>query len=219
MNCDNLSHKLLSYKVATLLTILSGQRVSTVHKFRLSQLYISKDIAIFIIPSLLKHTKPGRVNLPVTFHQYPYDGLLCPVKLLSKYISYSESLSLGDADELIITFGKPYDSASKDTIARWIKDLMRISGVDIDIFKPHSCRSASTSKAHITGVSIDNMLKCGQWSTDSTFCKFYCRNIDWNNQAVLNFLTAFCLQLIRRLVRYISSSRKGILYTILLLAL
>ena len=178
LDYDNLSHKLLSYKVAALLTILSGQRVSTVHKFRLSQLHITKDIAIFTIPSLLKHIKPGRVNLPVTFHKYPYDDLLCPVMLLNKYISYRESLSLGDTDELIITFGKPYHPASKDTIARWIKDLMRISGVDTDIFKPHSCRSASTSKAHITGVSIDNILKCGQWSSDSTFYKFYCRNID-----------------------------------------
>ena len=75
------------------------------HKFRLSQLHITMDIAIFTILSLLKHTKPGRVNLPVTFPQYPYDDLLCPVKLLNKYISYRESLSLGDTDELIITLG------------------------------------------------------------------------------------------------------------------
>ena len=116
--------------------------------------------------------------MPVTFHKYPYDDLLCPVILLNKYISYRESLSLGDTDELIITFGKPYHPASKDTIARWIKDLVRISGADTDIFKPHRCRSASNSKAHITGVSIDNILKCGQWSSDSTFYKFYYRNID-----------------------------------------
>ena len=50
LNYDNLSHKLLSYKVATLLTILSGQRVSTVHKFRLSKPHITKDIVIFTTP-------------------------------------------------------------------------------------------------------------------------------------------------------------------------
>ena len=47
LNYDNLSDKLLSYKVAALLTILSGQRVSTVHKFILSQLHITKDSYIF----------------------------------------------------------------------------------------------------------------------------------------------------------------------------
>ena len=39
--------EMLSYKVVTLLTILSGQRVSTVHKLRISQLHISEDIAFF----------------------------------------------------------------------------------------------------------------------------------------------------------------------------
>ena len=74
---------------------------------------------------------------------------------------------------------------------------MRISGVDTDIFKPHSCRSASTSKAHITGVSIENILKCGQWSSDSTFYKFYCRTLTvMITQKVVNFFTAFCRQLI-----------------------
>ena len=87
LNYDNLSNKLSLYKFTTLLTILYGRRVSTVQKFRLSQLHITKDIAKFTILSLLKHTKPGRVNLHITFHQHLYDDLLCPVKLLNKYIS------------------------------------------------------------------------------------------------------------------------------------
>ena len=68
-----------------------------------------------------------------------------------------------------LPFGKPYHLANKGKMARWIKDLMRISGADTDIFKPHSCRSASTSTARITGVSTENILKCGQWSANSTF--------------------------------------------------
>ena len=110
LNYDILSHKLLPYKIATLFTILSGQRVSTVHKFRLSQLHITKDIVMFTVPSLLKYTKPGRVNLPVTLCQYPHDDdFLCPVRFLYKYIGYRDSLSLGDTDELI-TFGKSVSS-------------------------------------------------------------------------------------------------------------
>ena len=111
---------------------------------------------------------------------------------MNKYISYRESLSLGDTDELIITFGKPYHPASEDTIARWIKDLMRISGVATDIFKPHSCRSASTSKAHITGVSIDNILKCGQWSPIVYFTNFIVgTSTGLITQVVLSFLQHF----------------------------
>ena len=197
LDYDNLSHKLLSYKVAALLTILSGQRVSTVHKFRLSQLHITKDIAIFTIPSLLKHTKPGRVNLPVTFHKYPYDDLLCPVMLLNRYISYRESLSLGDTDELIITFGKPYHPASKDTIARWIKDLMRISGVDTEIFKPHSCRSASTSKHTFLVFLLIIYSNADSGVLIVHFTNFIVGTLTvMITQEVPNFLIAFCLQLI-----------------------
>ena len=54
-----LNFKLLSYKVTVLLTILSGQRVSTLHKFRLSQLQLTTDMAVFNLgTSLLKHSKP-----------------------------------------------------------------------------------------------------------------------------------------------------------------
>ena len=34
---------------------------------------------------------------------------------------------------------------------RWIKELMQTSGVDTIVFKPHSCRSASTSKGTCQG--------------------------------------------------------------------
>ena len=62
--------KLLSCKVTVLLTILSGQRVSTLHKFRLSQLQLTTDMALFNLgDSLLKHSKPGWSTAPIIFHR------------------------------------------------------------------------------------------------------------------------------------------------------
>ena len=59
------------YKFTVLLTILSGQRVSTIHKFRLSQLQLTTDMAVFNLGnSLLKHSKPGRYNPLI--HLYPH---------------------------------------------------------------------------------------------------------------------------------------------------
>ena len=54
---------------------------------------------------------------------------------------------------------------------------MSLSGIDTSTFKPHSCRSASTSTAKATGVPIGKILKAGQWAKESTFYKYYCRNI------------------------------------------
>ena len=41
----------------------------------------------------------------------------------------------------------------------------------------HSCRAASTSKAMSVGVSLENILNAAQWSKESTFYKFYCKDI------------------------------------------
>ena len=82
---------------------------------------------------------------------------------------------------LLLPMEKPYHPASKDTLARWIKDLFSLSGTDTSMFKPHSCRSASTSKSSSSGAAIEQILKSGQWKSTSTFYHFYCRNITWTN--------------------------------------
>ena len=178
---EYVSPKMLSYKVAASLTILSGQRVSTVHKLKISQLHISEDIAIFTIPELLKHTKQGNLNKPLVYHKYLHDDQLCPVSLSRHYIAYRDTILSDSPDELIVTYGKSYHPASKDTLARWIKDLLSSNGIDTSIFKPHSCRSASTSKVSSSGIAIEHILKSGQWKSSSTFYQFYCRNITWTD--------------------------------------
>ena len=100
---------------------------------------------------------------------------------LRHYIAYRDTILSDPPDEVIVTYGKPYHPVSKDTLARWIKDLLSLSGIDTSIFKPHSCHSASTSKASSSGVAIEHILKSGQWKSSSTFHQFYCRNITWTD--------------------------------------
>ena len=145
---------MLSYIVVTLLTILSGQRVSTLHKLGISQLHISGGIAIFTILELLKHTKPGNLNKPLVYHKYSHVDQLCPVSLLRHYIAYRDTVLSDPTDELIVTYGEPYHPA----MARWIKDLLPLSGTDTSMFKPHSYRSASSSKASSSGVAIEEIF-------------------------------------------------------------
>ena len=44
------------------------------------------------------------------------------------------------------------------TVFRSIKETFKDIGVDIDVFKGHSTRSTSTSKACLSGISVDDML-------------------------------------------------------------
>ena len=58
--------------------------------------------------------------------------------------------------------------------------LLRIhlSAVNIDIYKPHSCRSASASHAKIAGVPLEDVLRAGQWKSSDCFIRFYDRVIE-----------------------------------------
>ena len=76
-------------------------------------------------------------------------------------------------DEFFITHRKPYHPASKDTLARWVKDVLTLSGIDTAQYAAHSCRSASSSIAKMSGVPLEHILKCGQWKSTNTFVKFY----------------------------------------------
>ena len=66
---------------------------------------------------------------------------------------------------------------SRDTISRWVKFVLQISGIDVNIFKPHSTKSASTSKAKLSDVPIADILDKAGWKSESTFAKFYDKTI------------------------------------------
>ena len=180
LDTNQLDFKFLTYKTATLLTVLSGQRVSTVHNFILSHLHLDENTAIFNIPTLLKHSRPERKNEPIIYNSYPHDDSLCPVKLIATYIKARNKLVVDNTyDKFFITHRKPHHPASKDTISRWIKATMKGAGIYVSVFKPHSCRSASSSQANRSAVPIEHILKSGQWKSSDTFYKFYNRNIVW----------------------------------------
>ena len=54
-------------------------------------------------------------------------------------------------------------------ISRWSKESLVLSGVtEILDFGSHSTRSASTSKAELSGLSVEEVLDRGSWSNKSS---------------------------------------------------
>ena len=51
--------------------------------------------------------------------------------------------------------------------------MLEESGIDTNLFKAHSVRSASTSAAANQGVTTEDILKAADWSSDSSFQRFY----------------------------------------------
>ena len=52
-----------------------------------------------------------------------------------------------------------------------------MAGINTNVYKTHSCRSASTNKARDNRVSITDILKRGCWKSQNTFIKFHSKDI------------------------------------------
>ena len=65
------------------------------------------------------------------------------------------------------------DLHQKDTISRWLKQVMTAAGSDASIFKPHSTRSAPTSAAKVADVPLDEIMATAGWRSSSVFPVFY----------------------------------------------
>ena len=53
------------------------------------------------------------------------------------------------------------------TLSRWMKKVLVEVGVDINIFKPHTTRSATASKYASNSRNLDQTLKLGCWKGTS----------------------------------------------------
>ena len=167
-----LSLKDLTYKVTMMLMLLSGQRIQTIQLLDLKDMTMSKSQFTFKVSSKVKHTKPGRHLQDLKFKAYAPDRRLCIYTYLQKYLAVTKPLR-GDETKLLISFHKPYQAVSRDTIRRWIKQVLSNSGIDTNVFSAYSTRSASVSAANSKGVPLDKILLAGGWSHASTFSKYY----------------------------------------------
>nr|CAH7736526.1 unnamed protein product [Callosobruchus chinensis] len=59
---------------------------------------------------------------------------------------------------------KPYHPASTQTISRWHKTALKLSGIDVNLFGAHSTRHASTSSAQRKGVNYDSIRLAAGWT-------------------------------------------------------
>ena len=173
MQNNSISLKLLSKKTATLISLIAIPRGKSLHKMdtALMSKAHNKITFHFITPS--KTSKPGKCAEEITLHRYTEDVNLCPVNTNS-YLQRTQSWRENRTETcLFLSFNEPHFPVEKCSIARWVKDIMKMANINTDHFQAHSLRSASSSKANRQGVSLQDILKRGNWSQESTWQKFY----------------------------------------------
>ena len=55
---------------------------------------------------------------------------------------------------------------------------MSMAGIDINLYSPHSFRSASSSKAFESGIALSSIMQRASWSCESTFVDHYLRHVN-----------------------------------------
>lgn len=166
----------LARKTAVLLALASLLRVSELSSIDMQSVVFSSNGIKFTLlkPRKAQHSGPLK---SIVIPSIP-DAACCPVEAIRTYIDRTSTLRKNtNINSLFISLIAPYRSITANTMSGWIRSSLKAAGVDTAVFKAHSTRGAAASKALASGLSLDSILKAGQWSRESTFSKFYQRDI------------------------------------------
>lgn len=167
-----LTFKQLTLKVCIMLALLGAARTQLLKAFRVDKLDISDSCIRLRVDELMKTDRPGKVGHELVLKAYPVDRRLCIVRAMKEYLEVTKTRRTND-HQLLISIKEPHGPVSKDTIAKWIREMLALAGLDVNIYKAHSVRAASVSAAKLNFVPIQDIIKRADWTTEQTFNKYY----------------------------------------------
>ena len=179
---ESLSLKQLTLKTVALVALTSSDRAQTIHALRVDFTQFSDEGLVFVIPSILKHSRKGSPPSKVVCVKWDApelnveDYVLYYMQKTFKYRLKSWNKNKEDSKQLFLSHrtGRPVKRAS---ISRWIREVMHLAGIDISLFAPHSSRGASISEASRRGASPQQILSQGNWTNLGTYQRFYNREV------------------------------------------
>ena len=177
----SLSLKQLSLKLTILLLLVSSQRGQTIINLTTDNMILEEDKVVFKLKTL-KHNRVGDRLDTLVLKEFTLCRRLCVVRTVKTYLKATE-LVRGHS-QLLLSFVRPHLPISRDTLARWTVLIMRLAGVNVDTYKGHSTRGASTSAARRLGVPLNVILKRASWRSEESFARYYNKDLDSDEGAV-----------------------------------
>nr|XP_022306049.1 uncharacterized protein LOC111112656 [Crassostrea virginica] len=172
--------KTLSCKLVALLALTSAGRASELNQLNVKSMSDLGDCISFKLSRPTKTCKPGNPLHSVVFNAFESISL-CVVECIRSYLEktskFRDTADNIDRSWLLLSYVKPHHPVTTSSIARWLKTIMAEAGINTNLFKAHSTRSASVSKAYFAGVSVSDILQQAHWTKESTFARFYCKPI------------------------------------------
>jgi len=166
-----ISYKLLLQKALMLTALISAARLHTLHKLDVNIMRKGKSSFTFNFNSVMKQSRDGFAVQPLTLRAYPHRRL-CIYTIIKEILRRRRTLNI-TCTSIFTTTRKPFKRISKITLANWLKQTLKESGVDTSVYKAHSVRTAAVNKAKESDLPIDHILKTAGWANDSMFRKYY----------------------------------------------
>lgn len=177
----SLSLKDLTLKLVMLMALTQAARVQTLHLLMIKGISLGEESISVYLGDNIKQCRPKFNIQVVQFKAYSQDPRLCVVTTLKAYIERTDKLRKefgNDKGKLLISCIKPHKYVSKDTVARWLKVMLRRCGIDTTKYTAGSVRPASTSKAKALAVPITTIMAKAGWTQETTFARHYNKLIE-----------------------------------------
>ena len=178
---EALTLRSLTLKTTMLLALTRPSRSVDLSKLDIRSRSFTAEGVVFKPQHLSKQSRPSKPLADFFYPRFPDEPLICPVVTIQAYEKRTQEfrapISGKDSGKttLFLSWIGKHDPVSSSTIARWLKNCLQEAGIDTGIFKAHSVRGAAASKAACSGVTISDILQAADWSSESTFRKFYHR--------------------------------------------
>ena len=137
--------------------------------------YVPEGV-VFQPSDLSKQSRLSHHNISFFFPRFKEDKCLCPVETLKVYEERTASFRNNSGENRVFrSFIGKHGPVTSSTIARWIKSCLQKAGVDTTKFKARFTRAAAATKAAMSGLTVDGIMKAADWSSEGVFQKFYYR--------------------------------------------
>ena len=180
----------ITWKTAMLMALTASNRCSELSKLDCKYMTKLPDGIVFQHTTQKKNIPsnqvPGKSYFPI-FHE---KRNLCPCHCIETYIKRTDKIRNENEENMLLrSYIKPYLKVSPSTVSRWITQIIKEAGFDVKQHQlmGHSARGKSASKAHLQGIPLQEILKAGDWKSNSTYARFYYRP-DFNSAYGTNIL-------------------------------
>ena len=163
-NNASLGRKQLSLKLVMLMALANASRCSELHALYIERMRFSVRGVTFSLVELTKTSKPG-TNRILFYPVLSSNKEIFPVLTLREYLK--RTIKERKQSKLLLSYIKPYSPVKPCSLAQWLKEIL--VEVGYQDLKAHSTRGSAVSAAYSQGMSVADIVKIADWSSDNMF--------------------------------------------------